>query len=86
VSRLKLYEDRDGSRTLSSADLVRFSRGAVPALAGSSDARTTRVCCSDLDGEGPPDDGVLVMSEADESVVLAAIYEQHPRGAAAPLR
>jgi len=86
VSRLRLYEDRDGSRTFSSADVVRFARGAVPALAGNRDARTRRICCADLDGEGPPDDGVLVMSEADESIVLAAIYEQRPRGAAAPLR
>lgn len=86
VNRLRLYEDRDGSHSLSPADLVRFARGSVPALAGSSDARTTRICCADLDGEGPADDGVLVMSEADESVVLAAVYEQHPRGAAAPLR
>lgn len=86
VRRLRLYEDRDGSRTLSSADLVRFARGAVPAVAGESDARTTRICCADLDGEGPADDGVLIMSEADESVVLAAVYEQHPRGVAAPLR
>ena len=86
ISRLRLYEDRDGSRTLSSADLVRFARGAVPAVSGAREARTTRVCCADLDGEGPADDGVLVMSEADESVVLAAVYEQHPRGVAAPLR
>ena len=86
VSRLRLYEDRDGSRTLSPADLVRFARGAVPAIAGENDARTTRICCADLDGEGPADDGVLIMSEADESVVLAAVYEQHPRGVAAPLR
>lgn len=86
VNRLRLYEDRDGSRTLSSADVVRFARGAVPAIAGESDARTMRICCADLDGEGPSDDGVLVMSEADESVVLAAVYEQHPRGIAAPLR
>jgi hypothetical protein len=86
VSRLKLYEDRDGSGTLSPPDLVRFARGAVPALAGGRDARTTRICCADLDGEGPADDGVLVMSEADESVVLAAVYEQPPQGAAAPLR
>ena len=86
VSRLRLYEDRDGSGTLSSADLVRFVRGAVPAVAGERDAHTTRICCADLDGEGPADDGVLVMSEADESVVLAAVYEQHPRGVAAPLR
>ena len=86
VSRLRLYEDRDGSRTLSQGDVVRFARGAVPAIAGDSETRTTRVCCSDLDGEGPADDGVLVMSEAGESVVLAAVYEQHPRGVAAPLR
>jgi len=86
ISRLRLYEDRDGSGTLSSADLVRFVRGTVPAIAGERDARTTRICCADLDGEGPADDGVLIMSEADESVVLAAVYEQHPRGVAAPLR
>jgi len=86
ISRLRLYEDRDGSGTLSSADLVRFVRGAVPAIAGERDARTTRICCADLDGEGPADDGVLIMSEAGESVVLAAVYEQHPRGVAAPLR
>jgi len=86
VNRLRLYEDRDGSRTLSSADVVRFARGAVPALAGERDARTTRICCADLDGEGLADDGVLVMSEAGEAIVLAAVYEQHPRGVAAPLR
>ena len=55
-------------------------------LAGESTASTTRICCADLDGEGLPDDGILVMSEADESVVLAAVYEQLPRGVAAPLR
>lgn len=86
VSRLRLYEDRDGSRTLSSADVVRFARGAVPALSGERDASTTRICCADLDGEGVPDDGLLVLSESGESVVLAAVYEQRPRGIAAPLR
>ena len=86
ISHLRLYEDRDGSRTLSSADIVRFARGAVPAVSGESDGRTTRICCADLDGEGPADDGVLIMREANESVVLAAVYEQHPRGVAAPLR
>lgn len=86
VTRLRLYEDRDGSRSLSAGDVVRFHRGSVPSLAGTSEARTMRICCADLDGEGPADDGVLVMSEADESVVLAAVYEQRPRGAATPLR
>ncbi len=86
VSRLRLYEDRDGSRSLSPADLVRFARGAVPALAGESDASTTRICCADLDGEGVPDDGILVMSGAGESVMLAAVYERRPPGITAPLR
>ena len=61
-------------------------RRARPAISGPSDARTTRICCADLDGEGVADDGVLVMSEAGEAIVLAAVYEQHPRGVAAPLR
>ncbi len=53
--------------------------GRYPAVSGESDEpRTTRICCADLDGEGPADDGVLIMSEANESVVLAAVYEQHP--------
>jgi hypothetical protein len=86
VSRLELYEDRDGSRSRSADDVVRFTRDGTARLGGEHDARATRVCCSDLDGEGKADDGVVVLSEAGQSVVLAAVYEQLPRGAAAPLR
>jgi hypothetical protein len=37
----------------------------------------------DLDREGPPDDGLLVLSRPDETVVMAAIYET---GGDRPLR
>ncbi len=86
IYQLRLYEDRDGSGSFTPADTVRFVRGAEPSLASGSDARTTRVCCSDLDGEGKPDDGMLILSRADETVVLAAVYEQQPDGGGVHLR
>jgi hypothetical protein len=86
IYQLRLYEDRDSSGTFTPADTVRFVRGAEPSLASGGDARTTRVCCSDLDGEGKPDDGMLILSRADESVVLAAVYEQQADGGGVHLR
>ena len=77
VHRLRVYEDRDGSRSHSPGDLVRLDRGQTPALqAGSIDGIiTTRRCCVDFDGGGPDDDGLLLMGVPPDRVVMAAIYE-----------
>jgi hypothetical protein len=77
VHRLRVYEDLDGSRTYTPADLVRLDRGAEPAvhgLAGESIV-TTEQCCLDFDGGGPEDDGLLVIGVAPDRVLMAAIYE-----------
>jgi hypothetical protein len=75
-----VYEDRDGSGGLTSADVVRFERGAVPALhSGGRDPLTTiEHCCVDFDGGGPEDDGLIVIGIPPDRVVMAAIYERRP--------
>ncbi len=85
IRRLDIYEDRDGSRSFTPGDIIRLTRGSSPSLAESQTGpvTTTRHCCVDLDREGPPDDGLLVLSRPDETVVMAAIYET---GGNRPLR
>jgi len=58
----------------------------VPSVANDSVSSAIRVCCVDLDGEGPADDGLLVLHGRDERVVLAGIFEQDRRGGAPVLR
>lgn len=86
IERLTLYEDIDGDGRLSTADRVRLARGATPVLADDSVHSSIRICCVDLDGEGPADDGLLVLSGPGEHVVLAGIFEQRARTSAAELR
>lgn len=86
IARITLYEDRDGDGRLSTGDPVRLVRGAAPALSPDSVAATVRVCCADLDGEGPADDGLLVLHGADERVVLAGVFEQRGDAPHATLR
>lgn len=88
VRRLALYEDRDGSRSMSDGDPIRFTRGAAPTLAGPLPAGlvTTRVCCTDYDGGGPGDDGLLVVGLPPDRVVMVALYEQRPGAPPARLR
>jgi hypothetical protein len=78
VHRLQVYEDRDGSRGLSSGDFVRLDRGGAPAMRSDSPDGlvTTRHCCVDLDGGGPADDELLVIGVPPDRVVMAAIYER----------
>jgi hypothetical protein len=78
VHRLQVYEDRDGSRGLTAADLVRLDRGSAPAMRTDATERlvTTRHCCVDLDGGGPEDDALLVIGVPPDRVVMAAIYER----------
>lgn len=85
IRRLDIYEDRDGSGSFTMGDVIRLSRGSSPSLAESQTGpiTTTRHCCVDLDREGPPDDGLLVLSRPGETVVMAAVYET---GGDRPLR
>lgn len=76
VTSLLLYEDLDGSRSRTPADRVYFSRGGDLALAvpAHEDGHDTFVrCCEDLDGEGPADDGLMVMGHLPQRVHFAAL-------------
>ena len=95
VHRLRVYEDLDGSRTFTAADMVRLDRGAEPALHGLAGQGmfTIERCCLDFDGGGPADDGILVIGVPPDRVLMAAIYEtgsgsrpRSARGAGWPLR
>lgn len=95
VHRLRVYEDLDGSRSYTSADLVRLDRGGAPALHGLAGRGIVTIerCCLDFDGGGPDDDGLLVMGVPPDRVLMAAIYEtgveagsQERRNSVWPLR
>jgi hypothetical protein len=76
VTSLLLYEDLDGSRSRTAADRVHFVRGPDISLdmPAHEDGHSTFVkCCEDLDGEGPPDDGLLVMGHLPEQIHFAAL-------------
>jgi hypothetical protein len=80
IRRLVVYEDRDGSRSLSVGDVMHLDSPSVlqadPRLAQAFTARTQ--CCSDFDGEGLDDDGVLV-GVNDGKVVMATVFDsRHP--------
>jgi hypothetical protein len=78
VERLSIYEDRDGSRSYTPGDSLRFVRAGAPALAAPLDsgARTVEFCCLDYDGGGPSDDALLVVGQPPDIISLAAIYER----------
>jgi hypothetical protein len=77
VLRLSVYEDRDGSRTLTGRDTVRLERSGAPILDQFLPSGLTRIrhCCQDFDGGGPPDDELLVIATPPDRVHTAAIYE-----------
>jgi hypothetical protein len=77
VHRLRVYEDLDGSRSFTPADLVRLDRGARPAVHGLAGEGIVTIerCCLDFDGGGPDDDGLIVMGVPPDRVLMAAIYE-----------
>ncbi len=78
VRRVAVYEDADGSRSFTEGDRVRFARGSSPTLVGpgSGPLITIRHCCTDFDGGGPPDDGLLVIGVPPDRVMMAALYEE----------
>lgn len=81
VHRLRIYEDLDGSRSLTAGDVVRLERGDAPAMRLSSIPGLITIdhCCVDFDGGGPADDGLLIVGVPPDRVVMAAIYERSNR-------
>jgi hypothetical protein len=77
VYQLSVYEDLDGSGSLTPADIVRFKRVGTPMPEQFIPEGLTKIrhCCQDLDGGGPPDDGILVVATPPDRVHTAAIYE-----------
>ena len=86
IESVTVYEDVDGDGRFSPGDRVRLARGDRPSVAPDSVLNSIRVCCVDLDGEGPADDGLLVLSGAGERVVLAGIFELGQRTSTPVLR
>jgi len=86
IERLVLYEDLDGDRRYSTPDRILLARGPSPSIVDDSVAGSVRICCVDLDGEGPADDGLLVLNSTGERVVLAGIFEQDVRAPTPVLR
>jgi hypothetical protein len=86
VRRLMIYEDRDGSRTFSAPDTMRFERRGAPVVQGpmTGDHRTIQLCCLDYDGGGPSDDALLIVGRPPDMITMAAIYEH--RASPGPLR
>ncbi len=81
VRRLAIYEDRDGSRSFTTGDRMRFDRGSTPSvvLPVAEGLTTTEFCCLDYDGGGPADDALIVLGRPPDRIAMAAIYEH--RGA-----
>lgn len=77
VTRLLVYEDRDGSASLTPADIMRYERRGSPAPQHVPTTDQTRIqhCCEDLDGGGPADDGIVVFATPPDHVHTAAIYQ-----------
>lgn len=88
VKRLAIYEDRDGSRSLTAGDAIRFQRaGRLEVTGPVAGARTVEFCCLDYDGGGPADDVLLVVGQPPDRISLAAIYERFgPPGVPMELR
>jgi hypothetical protein len=78
VQRLMLYEERDRDRAWTAGELVRFTRRRALSLDPKQDDGhlvTREFCCSDYDGGGDPDDGLIVVASAGGDVLLAALYD-----------
>ncbi|MFN2433610.1 MAG: hypothetical protein ABR599_12495 [Gemmatimonadota bacterium] len=84
VVGLTLYEDTNGSRSLSASDRVRFGileamlatvRAAGGRAAPGASTIVRDFCCHDYDGGGPADDGVLTVNRPGEVVDHVVLYE-----------
>ncbi len=87
VERLAIYEDRDGSRSFTGPDAIRFDRRSHPVVQWRhlADVHTAEYCCLDYDGGGEADDALVVVARPPDQIALAVIYEQDPSAAAAAL-
>jgi hypothetical protein len=89
LARLAVYEDRDGSHSYTPGDLLRFDRAGEPQVIGplAAGTRAVEFCCLDYDGDGPPDDALVIVGQPPDRITLAAIYERHgPPGRPTMLR
>ncbi len=79
VRRLVLYEEHDRDRAWSPGELVRFTRLGAPSLRtprADGHLVTREFCCSDYDGGGDADDGLIVVASPGGDVLLAALFDQ----------
>ena len=82
VRRIMLYEVQDADRAWTPGEMIRFVRRGAPDLRATDrgDRLVAReFCCSDYDGGGDPDDGVLVVASTAGDVLMAALFDR--RGA-----
>jgi hypothetical protein len=85
VAQIIVYEDLDHSHSFTPADAIRIVRGPNPLAQApvlDRSLATTWHCCADYDGDGPDDDGVMVVGVPPDKVMMVALYEQ--KGKAAP--
>ncbi len=78
IRRIAVYEDLDASGSYTSGDLLRFDRPptlTIPEIPA-DDLITLRHCCSDYDGEGIDDDGVIVVAAPPDRVTMVAVYQR----------
>jgi hypothetical protein len=78
VRRLMLYEEHDRDRAWTPGELVRFARHGALSLTTlrlNSHLVTREFCCSDYDGGGDADDGLIVVASASGEVLMAALYD-----------
>jgi hypothetical protein len=82
LEQIIVYEDLDHSKSLTPADVIRFVRGPSPVVRDPAPARnfaTTWHCCADYDGDGPSDDGLMVVGVPPDRVMMVALYERKDR-------
>jgi hypothetical protein len=77
IERLSVYEDRDGSRSFTPADTLRFEREGHPIASRMPGAalKSFEFCCLDYDGGGADDDALVVVAAPPDRIAMAAIYE-----------
>jgi hypothetical protein len=78
IHRITVYEDRDASRSWTRGDLLRYDRAPTLAIPTppSEPLVMLRYCCRDYDGEGPDDDGLVIVAAPPDRVTMVGVYER----------